>query len=122
MASQQVVQVRCLGKLGVDSHIRVSLHEDKCRHPNVRCDKRAYTYPQLAHKAVVERIDLLLAVIRLLQYLLGARQKRLAALGEHDAVRGADKQLAPQFILKSLDVLTDGGLSDTTARGCNTER
>ena len=46
----------------------------------------------------------------------------LPVLGEHDAVRCAYQQLASQFILQSLDVLTDGGLGDKASGGGDAER
>lgn len=108
VVSQQAVQTRCLGKFGIHSYVRVSLHEYKCSHTDIGGDKGTDTDAQFSGHAVVECIDMLLAVFRQLQYFLGTWQKCLSVLGEHDAVRCAYQQLAAQFVLQSLDVLTDG--------------
>ena len=63
-----------LGEVGIDTHVGVSLHKYQCCHANVWSYKRAYAYTQFAGHTVVESVDLLFAILGLLQYFLGTRQ------------------------------------------------
>lgn len=89
--TERFVKDMRLCEIGIDTHVRVSLHKNECSHSDVRSDERANTYTQFTNHAVVKRIDLFLAVLCLLDDVLSPWQESFATLCKVDFVRGTNK-------------------------------